>query len=112
MADPVTTLPDGTPLTDQFKVPLTAAATDQSGNPIADTVTWSIDNASATLADVTDTTCTVVPGDFTQGLVVTVVVTATDPSGLTATQEVDFTGTFVAAAPAALAITAGDPVSK
>jgi hypothetical protein len=111
MADPITTLPDGTPLTDQFKVPLTASATDQHGSPIADTVTWTADSASASLADATDTTVTVVPGDLDAGVAFTFNVTATDPGGLTAVQAITFTGTF-SAAPTALTIAAGAPVAK
>jgi hypothetical protein len=111
MADPITTLPDGTPLTDQFKVPLTAAATDQHGNAIADTVTWTVDDATVTLADITDTTVTVVPGDYATGSSPTATVTATDPAGLTAAQAITFTGTFTAA-PAAITIAAGAPEPK
>lgn len=113
MADPITTLPDGTPLTDAFKVPLTEVTTDQHGNPFADSVTWTADDTvNFTLADVTGTSVSVVPANFSAGLVVTVNVTATDPAGLTATQQITFTGTVAAPVASALAITAGAPVAK
>lgn len=113
MADPISTLPDGTPLTDRFKVGLTAVATDQFGNPIADAVTWSQDDAvNFTLADITDTTVTVVPGDFAEGSTLTVTVTAADLAGLSAVQQITFTGTVAAPVATTLSITAGEPVAK
>lgn len=113
MADPISTLPDGSPLTDQFKVPLTEVTTDQNGNPFADSVTWVQDDAvNFTLADITATSVTVVPGDFAEGSSMTVNVTASDAAGLTATQQITFAGTVAAPVATTLAITAGDPVAK
>lgn len=105
MADTVST-------TDQFKVPLTEVTTDQNGAPFADVVTWTIDNADVALADVTDTSVTVVPGDFAEGSDVTATVTATDSAGLTATQVITFTGTVAAPVATTLEISAGAPEPK
>jgi hypothetical protein len=112
VADPISTLPDGSPLTDAYKVPFTEVTTDQNGQPFADVVTWAVDDTTDfSLADVTDTTCTLVPGTFTDGTQVTATVTASDAAGLSASQVVIFTGTFVAVA-MTLEITAGTPEPK
>jgi hypothetical protein len=113
VADPITTLPDGTPLTDKFKVPLTEVTTDQFGNPFADSVTWAQDDAvNFTLADITGTSVTVVPGDFAEGSTMTVTVMATDAAGLSASQVISFAGTVVAPVATAIEITAGAPEPK